>query len=857
MRAGGCTVQQALTPEAASVVKQAVSLARRRGHAQVTPLHVANAMLSSSTGLLRAACLQSHSHPLQCKALELCFNVALNRLPASSSSSPILSHHHHHHHHQHHHPPSLSNALVAAFKRAQAHQRRGSIESQQQPLLAVKIELEQLIISILDDPSVSRVMREAGFSSTQVKSNVEQTISMEVSNPNASSTPSSNPKPSKPQESHSTSDQDVMYVIDSLVSKRRRGVVLVGECLESSEAVVRAVMDKVEKGDHIPESLGNLQFVILPLFSLGHMSREEVEHKIGELRCLVKSCYGGKGAVLYLGDLKWVAEYYNKGRGFYCPVEHMIMEIGRLLCGSSTSHEGDGVSQNFWLMGIASFQTYIKCRSGSPSLESLWALHPLTIPSGSLGLSLNYDNPQNQMVKTKRSGDGSSFWSLMDKGVGNQLNCCSSTDYSLKYDTDNHRKVSSSNGSVTTSLPSWLQQYKEEKKSRETSNDQDSLQVHQSSCKNWSSICSSSHKHHHQLSEMTLHFSSSSPSSSSISSHEHHYGFQQTDQPWLISAKHPWREHHLWLSESVNEGFESSSMKFSKETKGFGILKPNPLSTSSSDHTMEMDQCYPHKFRELNAENLKTLCNALEKKVSWHKDIIPDIVSTILRCRSGMMRRKERIKSTDTKEDTWLFFQGGDCEAKEKIARELANLVFGSSNNLVTISLNNYSSTTKSDSSDDLRNKRVRSEASHSYLERFFEAIKDNHHRVFLMEDLEQIDYCSQVGIKNAIERGRIRGPNGEEASVGDAILILSCENFDSRSRACSPPVKQKSESHEEDEKEDEGDNEVGSGIFLDLNLCADDEEADEDVVVVDDDDVGLLESVDRSFFFNLHEDHL
>ena len=186
MRAGGCTVQQSLTAEAAAVVKQAVSLARRRGNAQVTPLHVASAMLAAPAGLLRAACLRSHSHPLQCKALELCFNVALNRLPASAAvaSSPLLGGHGHHHYY----PPSLSNALVAAFKRAQAHQRRGSVESQQHPVLAVKIELEQLVVSILDDPSVSRVMREAGFSSTQVKANVEQAVFSSIEANNSAST---------------------------------------------------------------------------------------------------------------------------------------------------------------------------------------------------------------------------------------------------------------------------------------------------------------------------------------------------------------------------------------------------------------------------------------------------------------------------------------------------------------------------------------------------------------------------------------------------------------------------------------------------------------------------------------------
>ena len=81
MRGGICSIQlQPLTLEATTVVKQAVNLATRRGHAQVTPLHVASAMLATSTGLLRKACLQCHSHPLQFKALELCFNVELKPL---------------------------------------------------------------------------------------------------------------------------------------------------------------------------------------------------------------------------------------------------------------------------------------------------------------------------------------------------------------------------------------------------------------------------------------------------------------------------------------------------------------------------------------------------------------------------------------------------------------------------------------------------------------------------------------------------------------------------------------------------------------------------------------------------------
>lgn len=292
----------------------------------------------------------------------------------------------------------------------------------------------------------------------------------------------------------------------------------------------------------------------------------------------------------------------------------------------------------------------------------------------------------------------------------------------------------------------------------------------------------------------------------------------------------------------MNECLELNSTSFPHVS----ITIPNNPNSASSSDTMEMDQL-SGKFKELNAGNLKTLCNALERKVSWQKGIIPDIASTILQCRSGMMRRD---RSRMHKEETWLFFQGGDEEGKIRIARELASLVFDSSTNLVTISLSNFSST-RSGSSDDLRNKRSRSQESHSYLEKFFDSVRYNPHRVFLLEDIEQVDYNSQMGIKTVIETGKVQSSCGDDVCVSDAIVILSCVSFDSRSRACSPPVRHKSDSEEEKDDDCEKDV-VGSSICLDLNLCAGDEEDGGDSFL---DDVGLLESVDRSCFFQLPED--
>ena len=406
MRAGGCTVQQSLTAEAAAVVKQAVSLARRRGNAQVTPLHVASAMLAAAPAgqLLRAACLRSHSHPLQCKALELCFNVALNRLPASAAvaSSPLLGGHGHHHHH--YYPPSLSNALVAAFKRAQAHQRRGSVESQQQPVLAVKIELEQLVVSILDDPSVSRVMREAGFSSTQVKANVEQAVCSTTTTTTAAAAtaPSKNPNPSSsaataspPLEAakgnklplHQARDEDVAAVLDCLASRSKRRVVVIAESAAAAEATAHAAMDKIKSAEAKHDALRGAQVVSVRVSSFREMPREEAERRLGELRCLVKQGRRQR-VVLVVEDLKWAAEFWaghvvQSGRRgyYYSSVEHVVTELRALASG--------GGGSLCWLLGFGTYQAYTRCRVGQPSLESLWELQTLTVPAGSLALSLN------------------------------------------------------------------------------------------------------------------------------------------------------------------------------------------------------------------------------------------------------------------------------------------------------------------------------------------------------------------------------------------------------------------------------------------------------------------------------------
>ena len=150
--------------------------------------------------------------------------------------------------------------------------------------------------------------------------------------------------------------------------------------------MIRGAMEKFEKGE-VPKELKDVEFLSLPLFSLRNLSKEEIEQKVLELKCIVKSCMG-KRVIFYLGDLKWVAEFWSnyEQRSHYSPVEQLIMELKTLIFHGN--NEGFG---RFWVMGIATFQIYMKCKAGRPSLESLWSLQPLAVPVGSLSLSLSFE----------------------------------------------------------------------------------------------------------------------------------------------------------------------------------------------------------------------------------------------------------------------------------------------------------------------------------------------------------------------------------------------------------------------------------------------------------------------------------
>jgi ATP-dependent Clp protease ATP-binding subunit ClpA len=484
MRAGAYTVHQSLTAEAAAVLKLSLGLARRRGHAQVTPLHVAYTLLGVSEpsssprlfttttvagastpayGLLMRACArsrsQSQTHPAaQCRALELCFNVALNRLPTGNAglgmgSSPstsfaasLLQQP----------SPTLSNALVAALKRAQANQRRGCVElqsqpsppggppqstspsQQQQPMLTIKVELDQLIISILDDPSVSRVMREAGFSSAAVKTNLEEesaALLLGLGSHHGSSTPSScslappatavvvpphfllepygggfpahasgsgalwaaapflnnNHPPDVESESPSPCKaEDVRAILEVMLTRRqgrrRANPVVVGDSASVAEASVAELMRRMERGD-VPDELRGARVLRLHLshVHVRLMTRADVDAWAADLRRSVGAATGtdntGAGLVIYVGDMRWAADSNDDAARGFSPAAHLAAELARVLGELRLRAASRG--GRAWLVAAASYGTFMRCQRSS--LEVTWDLQPVSVPAGAGG----------------------------------------------------------------------------------------------------------------------------------------------------------------------------------------------------------------------------------------------------------------------------------------------------------------------------------------------------------------------------------------------------------------------------------------------------------------------------------------
>lgn len=376
--------KQCLTAEAAYALEEAVNVARRRGHSQTTSLHAISALLSLPTSVLRDACARvrnsAYSPRLQFKALDLCLSVSLDRIQSGQQLGSDDS-------------PPVSNSLMAAIKRSQAHQRRlpenfriyqeMSQSQNQNSLSCVKVELRQLILSILDDPVVSRVFGEAGFRSSELKISiirpVPHLLRYSSQQPLFLCNVTGNPEPNPVRwgfnvpNRNLNGDSDYRRIGAVFMREKRRNPLLVGV---SAYDVLTGYLNSFEKnrtdGFILPTKLHGLITVnigseisdqIVVKFDKTYIDTRF--HDLGKLA----EQGSGPGLVLNYGDLR----VFTDAEGNVPTASYIVSCVSELL----RRH-----GRRVWLIGATtSNEVYEKMVRKFPTVEKDWDLELLTITS--------------------------------------------------------------------------------------------------------------------------------------------------------------------------------------------------------------------------------------------------------------------------------------------------------------------------------------------------------------------------------------------------------------------------------------------------------------------------------------------
>ncbi|KAL1548889.1 protein SUPPRESSOR OF MAX2 1-like [Salvia divinorum] len=815
MRAGLSTIQQTLTPEAASVLNLSISEASRRNHGQTTPLHVAATLLASPSGFLRQACIRSHpnsSHPLQCRALELCFSVALERLPTAQNMDGSGA------------EPPISNALMAALKRAQAHQRRGCPEQQQQPLLAVKVELEQLIISILDDPSVSRVMREASFSSPAVKAAIEQSLNSSTAhshnhhhvaagnvnfgagiggigprllpNPGQLTAPAAaqpnqnvylNPRLQQggTGPSGTPKGEELKKVLEIMWRSRKRNPILVGD--SEPEAVVtellRKIVNKEFGGDGI---LKNVEVVSIERGLLS--DKNQIAPKIEDLGGVIEGRIRSGGVILDLGDLKWLVEHQKQQQ----PV---VSETGRAaVAGIKTLLDrfggGGGETNKLWLIGTATCETYLRCQVYHSSMENDWDLQAVPIASRSplpslfprLGTERILSNPLESLNQFKPAASPLPALTrglFENSGTTHRLSICPKCSENCEKEQAKlaaiEKSFSDAKQDALPSLPAWLQNAKLntiDAIAKEESEGKEqhvlSKQKMQELQKKWRHTCLQLHPNFHQNTRLDR---ADPPALSMASLYNPNLLSRSPFQPKLQMAKPLGAALQLNMNQAPSQPADLSNSSPTSPVRtdlnlGWKGLDSIP-EKASEDHAKDFLGCISSepqaklldKFSNaLDADTYKKLLKGLMEKAWWQAEAASAVASAITRCRLGNGKRR----GAGSRGDIWLLFTGPDRVGKKKMASVLADQMFGV--NPVMICLG------KRRDDEDLDNN-FRGKTA---IDRIAEVVRRNPFLVIMLEEIDEADMLVRGSIKRAIERGRLTDSHGREVGLGNAIFIVT-----------------------------------------------------------------------------------
>lgn len=853
--------RQCLTEEAARALDDAVAVARRRSHAQTTSLHAVSALLAMPSSTLREACARargnSYSARLQFRALELCLGVSLDRMQSSKSVED----------------PPISNSLMAAIKRSQASQRRhpesyhlqqmhSSSNSANPTASLLKVELKYFILSILDDPIVSRVFEEAGFRSCEIKvailhppmTQLAPRFSRSRCPPiflcNLTDSDLGRRGFGLPYYGSEDFDDNCRKITEVLARKDKRNPLLVG--ISASDAL-RSFSDFIQRGKTavLPPALSGLSVISIEKEIIEFVdgnNEESMDLKLKEVGQILQRCTGS-GLVMNFGDLKVLL-----GEDSASTSSDALSSLVSKLTSFLPIHGG-----KLWLMGAAaSSETYSKFLSRYPSIEKEWDLHLLPISSSNL---LDRVSSKPSLMRSfvpfagffSTPSDFSSPFSNLNRFTPR----CHLCNEKYEQEVAGVLKVESTISAAdqySDSLPPWLrmkgQSTDKEVDVTKAKNDGVTLNARIAGLqKKWNDICQRLH-HIQQFPNLDIpQARSHSPAAEgfqfvadrnetnskdrSIDESEHVISpcINMAMQDNLL-AKQKIPISPTFVAENISFQPRLSVEVSRSEQKERCLLPPNPVSSVSplgscttslsitsvttdlglgtlyasasqeantpklQDHRGQL-QHYSGSIStefESNSENTsyqnahfsscsgptserldpgdsKAISKFLAEKVGWQNEAIYMISQALCRCRTGNTKHRR----SNSRGDIWLSLLGPDRVGKKKIASALAEMIFGSQENLISVDL-------ISEDYDSQSNRIIGGQESNDCEVKFRRTVVDfiagelgrKPNSVVFLENVDKADLLTQTSLSRAIRTGKFPDSHGRESSTNNMVFVTT-----------------------------------------------------------------------------------